>query len=261
MKGIASGALFGPETVSWRVLQESVLLIGGPRALLMQLAHPKVAAGVAEHTDFPADPFGRLRRTLEAMTTISFGSRRQARTALARIKGVHERVAGALIDGEQYRADDPELLLWVHATLIDTVLEVERRYLGRLAAPGREAFYEESRDLARAFEIPSALVPPDLEMFRGYVGEQVRALEVGDVARELARSILHPPVPLLPAPLWEPLRLVTVDMLPRPLREGYGLRWDANRKRLLLASQLVSRLLLPRVPAFVRTFPRLAVAS
>jgi uncharacterized protein (DUF2236 family) len=247
--------MFGPDTVSARVLGESVLLLGGPRALLLQLAHPNVAAGVADHSDFRADPFGRLRRTLDAMYTICFGPPRAADAVLSTLRRVHGSVRGSLPGGELYEANDPDLLLWVHATLIDTVLEVEARYLGTLSPADRAAFYEESLRLAEAFGIPATLVPPDLPAFAGYVEETISAVVVSDVARRLARSILNPPVPLVPQPIWEPLRLVTVDMLPRALREGYGLAWDGRRKRLLRSSQAAVRAVLPRVPELVRNLP------
>lgn len=255
---IADDALYGPDTVAARVVNESVLLLGGPRALLMQIAHPAVAAGVADHSHFEADPFGRLVRTLDAMTTISFGSAEEAAAVLEGLRRVHRSVAGTLADGSPYSATTPELLLWVHATLVDTVIEVERRYLGILDRGDRARFYDESKRLAAAFDIPSDLVPADLDAFRSYMDAQVAEIEISPTGRDLARSILAPPIPLVAAPLWEPLRLLTVDMLPRPFRDGYGLRWDRNRKRLARASQVMSRALLPRVPAPVRNFPSTA---
>lgn len=263
---IADDALFGPETVTARVVTESVLLLGGPRALLMQIAEPAVAAGVAEHSEFEADPFGRLVRTLDAMTTIAFGTPEEAEAVLEGLRRVHDAVTGALDDGSPYEANDPELLFWVHATLVDTVLEVERRYLGYLTPEDREQYYEESKRLARAFGVPDELIPPDLTGFLAYVDHKCRTVEVTDTAVRLSRAILSPPVPLVPGVAWEPIRLVTIDMLPRPLREAYGLRWDTYRKRLLRSSQAGVRLVLPRIPRLVRNFPttarrRLARAS
>lgn len=258
------GAMYGPDTVTARVVTESVLLLGGPRALLMQLAHPAVAAGVADHSGFEADPFRRLVRTLDAMTTISFGPPEAMRATVDRLARVHSRVVGTTDDGTPYRADDPALLLWVHATLVDTVLEVERRYLGALSPAERETFYLESRRLAAAFELPDAVVPPDLAAFSEYMDDQEASLTVSATARELAHTILHPRVPrvpLVPSALWEPLRMVTVDMLPRAFREGYGLRWDGNRKRLLRASQRAARAVLPRIPRPVRNLPTTARRS
>lgn len=261
MRSVEEGALFGPDTIAARVMSESVLLLGGPRALLLQLAHPAVAAGVADHSDFRSDPFGRLIRTLDAMYTISLGSPRLAAETLARLRRVHDGVTGELGDGSRYRANDPALLLWVHATLIDTVLTVEERYLDILSVSQRAQFYEESTRLASAFEIPDALVPGDLAAFRAYLDEQVSTLEVSATARRLSRAILNPRIPLVPSPLWEPMRLVTVDLLPRRLRDGYGLPWDRNRKRLVKTSQRAARALLPRIPRPVRNLPTTARRS
>lgn len=255
---IADDALFGPETVTARVVTESVLLLGGPRALLMQIAEPAVAAGVAQHSDFEADPFGRLVRTLDAMTTIAFGTPEEAAAVLDGLRRVHDSVTGELADGSPYEANDPELLFWVHATLVDTVLEVERRYLGYLTPDDREQYYGESKRLARAFEVPDELVPPDLTSFLAYVDHKCRTVDVTDTAVRLSQAILSPPVPLVPGVAWEPIRLVTIDMLARPLREAYGLRWDTYRKRLLRSSQAGVRLVLPRIPRLVRNLPTTA---
>jgi len=252
---IAPDALYPVGTVTARVLSESVLLLGGPRALLMQLAHPAVAAGVADHSGFDADPFGRLVRTLDAMNTIAFGAPGDADAVLDHLRRVHSGVKGTTVGGDAYEANDPDLLFWVHATLVDTVLVVERRYLGYLDEAGQDQYYEESKQMATRFEIPDGLVPPDRRSFESFMDEQARTLEVSTTARSLARAILHPRVGPIPPPAWEPLRLVTVDMLPRPIREGYGLGWDRRRKRLVQTSQAVSRLVLPRIPPPVRNLP------
>lgn len=250
-----AGSLHGPETVSWRVNQEGVLLLGGPRALLLQLAEPAVAAGVAEHSGFEADPFGRLARTLEAMTAISFGSPELAQATLGRLGAVHARVRGTLPDGAPYRADDPELQWWVLATLVDTVLRVEARYLGRLRPDERERYYEEALLTVDAFGVPRILVPEDLGSFQAWMRRRVASLEVTETARRLARSVLRPPVPFVPPPVFGLLTLVTVDLLPAPLRSAYGLRWDRQRRLLLRASQAGVRAVLPRLPTLVRTLP------
>src|SRR5947207_8065392 len=115
---------FPRDSVIWRVYGAGVLLLGGGRAVLMQIAHPLVAKGVAEHSDFERDPFGRLIATLNAMTAVVFGSRERSQRTVAAMQTVHDRVAG---DG--YRANDPELLQWVYATLIDTALDIHIRFL------------------------------------------------------------------------------------------------------------------------------------
>ena len=246
-------ALYGPETVTWRVNQEAVLLLGGPRALLLQLAEPAVAAGVAEHSGFEADPFGRLARTLEAMTAISFGSETRAQATLSRLAAVHARVRGTLPGGVTYSAEDPALQWWVLATLIDTVLRVERRYLGRLSPDDRVRYYQESKRMAAAFGIPEGVVPPDLGAFLDYMRHQFATLEVTDTARVLARQVLRPRVPVVGAPLGDVVGLLTVDLLPARLREAYGLAWDGRRRLVVRGGQAAARAVLPRLPAPMRT--------
>src|SRR3712207_4179221 len=115
----ADRGLFGPGTVTWRVNREAVLLAGGGRALLLQVAHPSVAAGVVQHSDYDTDPYGRLYRTLDLVTRITFGSTSTAEKAAARLRGAHDEVKGERPDGERYFAHDPNLLLWVWATLVE----------------------------------------------------------------------------------------------------------------------------------------------
>lgn len=252
------GPLYGPDSITSRVVTESVLLLGGPRALLLQLANPAVAEGVADFSGFRSDPFGRLVRTLDAMNAISFGAPEAREATLAHLERVHRGVTGTLPDGTTYEASDPALLFWVHATLIDTVIQIERRYLGYLRPDERAQWYEESKLIARAFRIPDDVIPADLDAFALYMQSEFAALEVTPTARELARAILNPRVPLVPSPLWEPMRMITVDLLPRELRVGYGLPWDRNRKFVLRSSQVAARLVLPRIPRPVRNLPSAA---
>jgi uncharacterized protein (DUF2236 family) len=252
---VYAGSLYGPDSVAWRLNREGVMLLGGPRALLLQLADPAVAAGVADHSGFESNPFARLVGTLDAMTAISFGPPEVARSTLGRLEAIHATVTGSTPDGTPYQASDPGLQWWVLATLIDTVLAVERRYLGRLRPEEGERYYAESRRMADAFGIPDILVPEDLTAFRAWMRQRVAALEVSDQARALARSVLRPPIRLIPPPVFELLELVTVDLLPQPLRVGYGLPWDARRRALLRVSQVGVRAVLPRLPAMFRTLP------
>lgn len=233
-----------------RVGGESIILLGGGRALLMQLAHPKVAAGVADHSGFEADPFGRLRRTLEAVNTIVYGTAEQADTVARVLWAVHERVTGP-----DYRANDPELLLWVNATLIDTALRVHARFLGPLPPADAERYYQESVVVGELLGVPTGVHPPDLSAFRSYMRTMVGSLEVTDTARRLADGVLHPS---LPWPVTPPLALareLTAGLLPRPLRQQYRLPWDRNRKAALLLAGAASRQLLGRVPGAVRRAP------
>lgn len=246
---MADRPLFAEGSVIRRVDAELVLLLGGPRALLMQLAHPMVARGVAEHSGFRADPFARLQRTLDATATVVFGTEAQARRAAAAVDAVHRRVVG---DG--YRANDPDLLLWVHATLVDTALRIHKRFLRPLADGEAAEYYAQSMRVAELLGVPVAVQPPDLAAFRGYVRRQVATLEVSDDARRLARAVLHPKVPAVVAPGVAVVRNLTAGLLPPPLRDGYRLPWDPPREAALAAATIALRQTLPLVPVGLRRF-------
>jgi uncharacterized protein (DUF2236 family) len=239
--------LFPADAVIRRVDGEATLILGGGRALLMQLAHPMVAKGVAEHSGFEADPFVRLKATLDASYTMVFGSAEKAKQTAAIIDAVHQRVRG-----EGYEATDPELLLWVHSTLVDTALRIHGRFLGGLTPAEAEAYYRESMIVAEMLGVPLELQPPDLVAFRAYVRQMVGTLVVSDDARRLARSILHPKLPWVAEPIVEVGRQLTVGLLPAPLRQQYGMSWDRPRQAALLAASAVARQVLPRVPRPLR---------
>lgn len=249
--------LFPRGSVIRRVDGEAVLLLGGGRALLMQLAHPMVAQGVAEHSEFEADPFSRLRRTLEASYTIVFGSVEDAERTAAGIRAVHERVVGA-----GYRATDPELLLWVHATLVDTAMRVYRRLIRPLSPADAATYYAQSMAVAELLGVPLDHQPPDLDTFRAYVRHMVATLRVSSTARQVASAVLHPKLPWVAGPLAALAREMTVGLLPPPLRHQYGLRWDGRRQAALLAATAASRAVLPRVSSTIRHAPtRLLVGA
>jgi uncharacterized protein (DUF2236 family) len=249
--GRSTGGLFGPDAAIRKVNGEAVLLVGGGRALLMQLAHPLVARGVAEHSGFQANPFARLQRTLAAVYAIVFGTEEQARRAAGTVRAVHDRVRGP-----GYEANDPRLLLWVHATLVDTALRVYNRFIGTLSPSEAEQYYVESTLVAEVLGVPVGIQPSNLAEFRAYVRTMVGTLEVGNDARRLAGQVLHPKLPWALAPMVEPAavlaRQVTVGLLPPPLRQGYHLSWDQGRQALLLAAGVSARTVLPRLPAMAR---------
>ncbi len=242
--------LLPDDAVMRRVGGELIVGLGGGRALLMQLAHPQVAAGVADHSGFESDPFGRLRRTLETMNTIVFGEEDEARLAARKLWAVHERVTGPT-----YRANDPELLMWVHATLVDTSLRLHARFMRSLAPRDAARYYEESMIVAELLGVPRDVQPPDLASFNEYVYDMVGSLEVTDTARQLADAVLHPRLPWVVEPGLALARELTTGLLPRPLREQFGLTWDRNRKAALLLACAASRQVLPRVPSVVRRAP------
>ncbi|HZD65257.1 MAG TPA: oxygenase MpaB family protein [Acidimicrobiales bacterium] len=247
-------AMLGPDTVSARLLGHPAMLLGGPRALLLQLADPLVTAGVADHSDFHEAPFDRLLRTLSAMGTIAFADPETSARALRAVAATHERVRGRAPDGRSYAATDPHLAAWVHATLVDTALAVERRWLGLLSAADRARCYRETLRLAAAFGVPADALPPDLGGFERWFGERLATLEVSQTAREMADEILHPPLRQAWGPAgravelagWPVLGAVTSDLLPPSLRAAYGVGEPARLPRSALAGvSVVARALAP----------------
>src|SRR5262249_16931451 len=156
---------FSRDAMIWQVDREMVLLLAGGRALLMQLAHPKVAAGVAEHSHFKADPLGRLYRTIGAMWPIVFDDPPKPRPSLDQFKNVNRMThamlsrAEAVTFGTLYYALDLKLLLWVHATLVDSAMVAYDLFVKRFAADEKARYYDDSKNLAHLFEIPETLVP------------------------------------------------------------------------------------------------------
>lgn len=246
----------------WRVDREMALLLAGGRALLMQLAHPKVAAGVAQHSHFKDDPLGRLHRTMSTMWSIVFDELPAARAALGQVKNVHRKVRGIiqaaepLPPGTPYDALDEALLLWVHATLIDSALLVYDLFVSPLTGDEKSRYYEDSKTLAHLFEIPDALVPPSLGDFNDYITAMLTGGEitVGPTARSLAGEILRPrPWVLKPAgPL---LRLITAGLLPEKLRVAYGLKWNGRTRTGFSFVTKAARWALPLIPRPLRIVP------
>ncbi len=260
--------LFGPGSEVWRIGRERVLLAAGPAALLLQLAHPLVAAGVAEHSTFPAGALARLRGTLDATLSVVFGDGEQAAAAAARVAARHrtasgrlpERV-GALPAGTPYRADDPRLAQWVHATLVWTALEFYDGFVAPLPLESRARYTWEMDRSARLFGVPGQ------HLLGTYAGLQscVRGmdeegvLEVGPTARALAEQVVAAGSLDLPGPLGSGASrltaLLAAGLLPPRLRRAYGLSWSAADRAAFAAAQRSSRAALPLLPARVRFWP------
>ncbi len=231
----AAGAPFFPEdAVIRRVHREAVVLLGGGRALLMQVAHPAVAAGVAEHSSFREGKRRRLLRTLRPTLAMVFSTREQARAAAASIRAVHGRVVG-----EGYRADDPELLLWVLATLIDSALYMHARFLRPLSDTDAEAYYQDMLTAGELVGVRRDLAPADIAAFRRYMAEMEPRLQVTEQARGIAQDLFAGRGPAAPAGWW--LREMTAGMLPSPLRQAYGFEWSRPRQALADAAAWASR--------------------
>jgi uncharacterized protein (DUF2236 family) len=258
--------LFGPGSVTWRVNRETVLLAGGGRALLLQVAHPLVAAGVAQHSNYQQDPWGRLYRTLDLTTRITFGDADASAAASRGLRAAHRRVRGTAEDGTPYEAADPDLLLWVWATLVDSSLLVYTRYVRWLSPGDVERYYQEQKRFAHACGVPEGHCPDDHAAFADYYRHMVEEeLQVTDGARAVAQATLRPHLPLALRPAaWGPfelLGLVTVGLLPPRLRSQYGLSWGPRREALLTASTIAVRRTLPLLPGLLREFPPARAAA
>lgn len=248
--------LFGPESITWRVNREAVLLAGGGRALILQVSHPSVAAGVEQHSDYATDPWGRLYRTLDLTTRITFGAPDTSDRASRILRGAHAHVHGERADGKAYDARDPDLLLWVWATLVDSSLLVYRRYVASLKVAEVERYYEEQQRFAVACGVPEGHWPEGFAAFTDYLATMVREeLHPSEDTRRIADSVLRPRVPFPARPAVELLNLATVGLLPTVLRERLELPWGPNRERALNASSAAIRRTLPLLPSLLRQFP------
>jgi uncharacterized protein (DUF2236 family) len=232
--------LFGPDSVTWRINRESVLLLGGGRALLLQAAHPHAAADEAQHWGYHGDPWRRLVQTLGVTRRIVFGDTREATRA-----------------GSAFESEDHELLLWVWATQVESSLLIYTRYVGPLKVADVEAYYVEQKRFLAACGVPAERAPETFAQFMHHFDDTVdRVLEVTPAAREVAAAILRPrklPLPL--RPVYDALNLATVGLLPPTSRERYGLGWGVQRERLLGAQTSVVRRLMPLLPSLVRELP------
>lgn len=231
-------------SVARRLNGERIVLLGWARAILMQLAHPLVAAGVAEHTSFRGGLVSggvRLHHTVRAMLSLTFGDERARSAAIAGIRTIHTRVHGTLRDaagpferGTRYSAEDPALLLWVHATLLDSVPDVYQRLVGPVPEHDLDAWCAESASLLEALGGDPAGIPRTWRELRAYMAmmQDSGRLIVTPAARRVADGVLSPKVaPGLPFPTAPLHRLLTAGLLPPPLRQAYGFPWSERHAR------------------------------
>jgi uncharacterized protein (DUF2236 family) len=256
---------FSANDTVWRLGRELALMLGGGRALLLQVAHPLVAAGVAEHSRFRENPWERLEGTMNAVWAVVFGSRSQADRAVARVNALHRRVNGTLAEpmgqfpaGTRYSALDPDLLLWVHATLVDSALLVHSQWVRPLSESEQRFYYEDMKTVARLFGTPAEVIPPTLDDFRAYFAGMLDGDEifVTATAREIAQAVLNPPLPFFLRPAMDVVKLVTASLLPARLRREYGLAWDPVRAAALAGSRTwTRRVAMPLLPRRLRSIP------
>lgn len=234
-----------------------MLLAGAGRAILLQLARPQVGHGVAEHSSFAENPMARLHGTLMYVYAVMAGTPEDRELAQHYVRRMHEPVRGGGTDGvPAYDARDPELQLWVAATLYDTAILVHDRVLGHLPEERADALYQRYAALGTALEVPGELWPHDRREFQRYWADASTRLAVAPVIRAQADALWRAEK----APRWVRLvmpimHFVTADLLPPAVRDEYGMAWTpADRRRAALLWRLVG-VVYPRLPARLRTWP------
>lgn len=257
----SDAGLFGPGSVTWRIHRENAIMLGGGRALILQVAHPLVGAGVAQHSRYVTDRWGRLTHTLAAMRQLIYGDTTTAQRSADRIRRAHARVQGVVAAGSAagsaYDATDPELTLWVWATLVDTALLTYQRFVRPLPRDVAERYFHEQKRWAIACGMPAGYCPETLVDFADYIGDTIRrTLEPTDAAHQVAQIALNPiDLPRIASPLLAVARLPTVGLLLPTLRDPLNLRWTAAHERALLALAFTSRRVVSALPARIRHVP------
>ena len=244
-----------------------MVVAGWGRAILLQLAHPLVGAGVHQHSRFRGSlraSVVRLRSTIGAMLSLTFGSEDEAIAAAAGINTIHDRVsgqlqgaAGAFADGERYSAHDAELLRWVHATLLDSILRTYEALVGPLTAEERDRYCVESAVMEPLLDIPDGVLPRDVAALDTYMREMLGSdrIAVTGSSRVLARAALFPSRWWLFWPMFRPVQLITVGLLPAGIRHAYGFAWTARDARAMSRWTTALRWLLRLTPSVLRQWP------
>jgi uncharacterized protein (DUF2236 family) len=260
---------FTNDSMLRRIHRERAVALSGPRALLMQAAHPLAVSGLLVHSTAMDAPYDRLARTAEVMSTIGFGSREDADRVTRRVRGMHRQVKGRIREpagsypaGTPYRADQPDLLLWVLFTLVDSGLTVYQLYVDRLSDEEQAGYWEDYKQVGHLFGLRDRDMPDTLADMREYKREMLEGdtLQVSGWARRRAREIvLEPPVPLLARPLLETVNFITIELLPARIRREYGFSPlpPALVRRALVAggAEYVKRAVIPLLPDRLRLVP------
>jgi len=217
--------LFGPDSVAWKVHGDvTTMMVGGLAALLLQMLHPSVLAGVWDHSNFRRDMHGRLRRTARFIALTTYGSGSEADDAIARVREVHQHVAGTLPGGRPYTANDPALLTWVHATETLCFLEAWKRYAEpAISSAEQDRYHAEMRKVA--LRLGATDVPASRRENLAYIESMRAELEVSDRSREVVGLLLDPPLRSMTfLPLQRMTAQAAIDVLPRWARRMHGLQ-------------------------------------
>lgn len=205
--------LFGPDSAAWRLHGDGATVIGGFRSLLLQALHPLVMAGVAEHSSFRDDPFGRLERTSRFLVASVYGTTADAERSIEVVRRVHRHVRGVAPDGRPYDASDPDLVTFVHVTEVDSFLAANRAYGRRRLSPRDADRY--CAEMAQVAERLGAVeVPTTAAATEAWLHDRRRELRLGSHGRATVRFILNPPLPLLSRPAHAAVATAAVGLLP-----------------------------------------------
>jgi len=256
----------GEGSITWRRTADARTLLAAGYALLLQVAHPTVAAGVAQHSAFRQDPWGRLLRTLDLTSALVYAEPEVAAQVAAGLRARHRQIRGVRADGRRYSALDPDAYAWVWATLFSSIVAAHERFGQPLGRGERERFWEEWRRLGRVLGVRERDLPEAMGGYEDYFRATVaEVLEDNASVHEVLASIAGPPPPPLPGyarPAWllvrlpsaRALRLATVGLAPVALRERLGLSWGLDQELQLRALGTAFRAATPLMPRQLRAF-------
>ena len=247
---------FGPESMTWKMYREPSILLGSSRALLLQIAHPAIADGVKNYSDFQKNMTGRAHRTFTSMTRIWFGDKTTAINSAKRLYNIHSMIRGTAaweIEDETiykpYCAADPDLLFWVLATMIDTTLIATEKIQGELPVEQKRQFFEESKITAQLMGIPLKDYPTDLDAFYERYNSIInsKTLCVGKTGTEISNAIFK-----IPYPIRKFLQLIAGGFLPAKIADQFGLRLNLLSKMVFNFIVSFSKVSFKLTPSFLR---------
>jgi uncharacterized protein (DUF2236 family) len=254
----------GPDSITWRRAGDLRLMFGSGTALMLQVAHPTVAGGVREHSDFVTDPWGRLFRTLDYVNLLVYGGPERAALTGRRMREMHTRIKGVDPQGRRYHALEPEAYAWVHATLAISIVEAHRAFGRPLDAAQTARFWEEWRGLGRLLGIRDRDLPATWGGFQAYSTEIIDTrLERNDVVELVLKTIVEPAAPAIPGigprtwkavrfPAVRALQLGTIGLLPSTAQRRLDLHLTRGQQREFRALGALARATTPVLPQSVR---------
>ena len=255
----------GPDSITWKVNREAIVVASWGRAILLQLAHPAVAAGVHDHSSFRGSlrsSFRRLHSTVGAMLSITFGDTEQMITAAAGINMIHDRVRGRVPSsstraGEAYSAHDPHLQRWVHATLLESIPLTYELVVGPLTLRERDRYCSEAAIMEPLLGMPAGWLPRDTAQLDTYMRGMLAggSIVATETSRALARAVLYPPQWYVAWPAFRAMQLLTIGALPPSIRQAYGFEWRARDVRALARWTALLRTSLRLLPPLAREWP------